>query len=60
VKVGDLVRCPPDDHQWWGGKIGLVIEVVPDGCFNLIRLLVDGDFCAKFGENFLELVSEGK
>ena len=60
MKVGDLVRCPSDDYQWWSEKIGLVIEIVPDGCFNLVRLLVGGDSYARFGENFLELVSEVK
>ncbi len=59
MKVGDLARCPPDDYQWWSGKVGLVIEIVPEGCFNLVKLLVDGEK-TRFGENFLELVSEAK
>ena len=60
MKAGDLVKCPPDNYYWWGGKIGLVIEVVPEGCFNFVKLLVDGDSYTSFSENFLELVSEGK
>ena len=68
MKVGDLVRLPEDDYYWWGGKAGLVVgienEKQPPSSWRTLRLLVAAEKgCTgwvKFGENFVELISEGR
>ena len=67
MKVGDLVKIPEDNHYWWGGKVGVVIDI-GDLHQNFgqrtLRLLVAGDNPGighvKFGENFVELISESR
>jgi len=68
VKVGDLVKLPEDSHYWWGGKAGLVVDIETDPYIHpdrqTLRLLVAAEKeCvgyAKFGANFVELISESR
>ena len=67
MKIGDLVKLPEDNHYWWGGKAGLILEI-DDPCraeyYWTLRLLVAGKNPGvghvKFGANFVELVSEAR
>ena len=67
VKIGDLVKIPEDRHYWWGGKVGVIIDI-EDRHRNImqrtLRLLVAGENPGighvKFGSNFVELISEGR
>ena len=75
MKVGDLVKIPEDNQYWWGGKVGVVIDIEMEpvqpslGGYvhparQTLRLLVAGDnpgfSHVKFGANFVELISEAK
>lgn len=67
MKVGDLVKLPVDDHYWWSEKVGLVIGYgYGDGDddpnnpnWNVLHIIV-GDKYTRFGDNFVELVSESR
>ena len=65
MKVGDLVKLPEDSYYWWGGKVGLVIDIedrhkAPS--VQTLRLLVaarnPGVGYVRFGANFVELINE--
>ena len=67
MKVGDLVKMPEDDHYWWGGKVGIVINIEDPHQrldWQTLRLLVaahnPGCGHVKFGANFVELISESR
>ena len=72
MKVGDLVKCPQDNYYWWGGKVGLVveIEIEPRPPFGsractvssrtTVRLLIGDGSYTRFGANFLEVISESR
>jgi hypothetical protein len=67
VKVGDLVRLPKQSRYWWSGKVGLVIGYGygdrdddhrnPD--YRALHIII-GQHHVRFGENFVELISEGR
>ena len=68
MKIGDLVKIPLDDYYWWGGKVGVVVDIETDPYVHpdrhALRLLVAGEnpgiSYVKFGANFVELISEAK
>jgi len=65
VQIGDLVRCPKDDQYWWSEKVGLVIgygygdgdEDPQNPDRNALHIIVDGNKHARFGANFVDLIS---
>ena len=65
MKIGDLVRLPEDSYYWWGGKVGVIVGMEYDHAdWPTLRLLVAAENeCAgyaKFGANFVELISESR
>jgi len=66
VKVGDLVRCPKGDRYWWSERVGLVVgfgygdQEGDDRDMSALHILIDGDKHARFGTEYVELVSESR
>ena len=68
IKIGDLVKLPEDNHYWWGGKAGIVVDVetpLADApTRQLLRLIVAGEnpgfTHVKFSANFVELINESR
>ena len=62
IKVGDLVRMPPNPSFWWGGQIGIIDIVEPEGSsYVQYRVCVPGIGFARFGDvTFVEVISESR
>ena len=66
MKVGDLVKCPKEDHYWWSERVGLVIgygygdQEGDDRDRSTLHILIDGNKHARFGVNHVELISESR
>jgi len=62
VKVGDLVRMPssPDNNYWWGGQVGIIDLVEPDGSGNVkYRFRAFCGKTARFSQKaYVEVLSE--
>ena len=59
MKVGDLVRCPPNDTYWWSERLGLIVSIDDTKPNGVARVLV-GDVYCKFGINYLEFANESR
>jgi hypothetical protein len=64
VKVGDLVKMPPNPVYWWSEKIGIVDyygpDIPADPCFSF-RVFVSPNKYIRFSDpDFVELISEGR
>ena len=62
IKVGDLVKMPPNPVYWWGDQIGVIDIVEPEGSsYVTYRVFVPGKGFARFGDvNFVEVISESR
>ena len=62
IKVGDLVKLPPNPAYWWGDQIGIIDIVEPEGSsYVSYRVFVPGKGSARFGDvNFVEVISESR
>ena len=62
IKVGDLVRLPPNPVYWWGGQVGIIDLVEPEGSLNVqYRVCVPGKGSARFGDmTFVEVLNESR
>ena len=62
IKVGDLVKMPPNPVYWWGDQIGIIDIVEPEGSsYVTYRVFVPGHGFARFGDvSFVEVISEGR
>ena len=62
IKIGDLVRLPPNPVYWWGDQIGIIDIVEPEGSsYVQYRVFVPGKGFARFGDvNFVEVISESR
>ena len=62
IKVGDLVKMPPNHTYWWGDQVGIIDIVEPEGSsYVTYRVFVPGHGFARFGDvNFVEVISESR
>tara|TARA_Y100000114_G_C11736320_1_gene316370 strand:+ start:686 stop:874 length:189 start_codon:yes stop_codon:yes gene_type:complete len=62
MKVGDLVRLPPNPTHWWGSQIGIIDIVEPKDSGNVrYRVSIPGKGSARFSDiNFVEVISESR
>ena len=62
MKIGDLVRMPPNLAYWWGGQVGIIDIVEPEGSsYVQYRVYVPGKGYARFGDvTFVEVISESR
>ena len=62
MQVGDLVRMPPNPVYWWGGQVGIIDVVEPEGSgYVTYRVHVPGIGFARFSDvTFVEVLSEGR
>ena len=62
IKVGDLVKMPPNLTYWWGGQVGIIDIVEPEESpYVTYRVFVPGKGFARFGDvNFVEVISESR
>ncbi|MBP04924.1 MAG: hypothetical protein CMA72_09105 [Euryarchaeota archaeon] len=62
MKVGDLVKLPHNPVYWWGGQVGIIDLVEPEGssCVKY-RVRVPGKGSARFGDmTFVEVLNESR
>ena len=62
IKVGDLVKMPPNPVYWWGGQVGIIDIVEPEGSgYVTYRVFVPGKGHARFNDaEFVEVISESR
>lgn len=62
MKVGDLVRLPPSPTYWWGGLVGIIDLVEPEGSGNVrYRFRASCGKTARFNvATFVEVLSASR
>ena len=62
INVGDLVRMPLNPVYWWGGQVGVIDIVEPEGSgYVTYRVFVPGKGFARFNDvTFVEVLNESR